>query len=148
VDAPVLAARLAHHGQVLVRQHGHDVHARRVVPDEERLAGFLRVVAVEEIDDLGRDFLVYGLRALQRQRTLILTHLILRRTVGGLAPQDIAWRRQTGRGLGIHGAGNLGNAGDRRVLARRRDGLLGWGLVDVGEAHALHGVEVVEIAPV
>ncbi len=26
-------------------------------------------------------------------------------------------------------------------------GLLRWGLVDVGEAHALHGVEVIEIAP-
>ena len=51
------------------------------------------------------------------------------------------------RGLGIDGAGNLGQAGDRRVLARRCDGLLGRGLVDVGEAHPLHGVEVVEIAP-
>src|SRR6185312_4497121 len=36
VDAPVLAALLADHRQVLVRQHGGDVHARRVVPDEER----------------------------------------------------------------------------------------------------------------
>src|SRR5262249_10584842 len=52
VDAPVLAARLTHHGHVLVRQHGDDVHARRVVPDEERLAGSPRIVAVEEVDDL------------------------------------------------------------------------------------------------
>ena len=42
VDAPVLAAPLAQHGLVLRRQHGHDVHARRVVPDEEGLVGLLR----------------------------------------------------------------------------------------------------------
>ena len=64
VDAPVLAAGLTHHGHVLGRQHGGDVHARRVVPGEERLIGFLGVVAVEEVDDLGRDFLVHRLRAL------------------------------------------------------------------------------------
>ena len=34
-----------------------------------------------------------------------------------------ARRRQADRGLGIHRAGDLGDAGDRRVLARRRDGL-------------------------
>ena len=58
VDAPVLAAGLTHHGQVLVRQHGGDVHARRVVPDEERLVGPARIVAVEEVDDLRRNLLV------------------------------------------------------------------------------------------
>ena len=47
VEAPVLAAGLADHGLVLRRQHGRDVHARRVVPDEEWLVGLLRVVAVE-----------------------------------------------------------------------------------------------------
>ncbi len=57
-------------------------------------------------------------------------------------------RRQADRGLGIHRAGNLGQAGDRRVSARRRDRLLGWGLVDVGEAHPLHRIEVIQIAPV
>ena len=81
VDAPVLAAGLAHHGHVLVRQHGRDVHARRVVPDEERLVGLLRVVAVEEVDDLGRDLLVHRLRALQRQRTLVLAGLVCRCSV-------------------------------------------------------------------
>ena len=65
----------------------------------------------------------------------------------GLAPDDRARRRQTGRGFRIHGAGNLGQAGDRRVLARRRDALLERGLVDVGEAHPLHRVQVVEVAP-
>ena len=44
--------------------------------------------------------------------------------------------------------GDLGKPGNRGVPARRRDGLLGRGLVDVGEAHPLHGVEVIEVAPV
>ena len=48
---------------------------------------------------------------------------------------------------GIHGAGNLRQAGNGRVFARRRDGLIGRRLVDVGEAHPLHRVEVIEIAP-
>jgi integrase len=42
----------------------------------------------------------------------------------------------------------LRDARDRRVLARRSDALHERGLVDVGEAHLLHGVEVIEIAPV
>ena len=46
VDAPILAARLADHRLVLRREHGGDVHAGRVVPDEEGLAGLLGVVAV------------------------------------------------------------------------------------------------------
>ena len=138
----------AQHGLVLRRQHGRDVHARRVVPDEERLVGLLRVVAVEEVDDLGRDLLVHGPRPLERQRALVLARLVLLRAVGGLAPDDRARRRQAGRGLRIHGAGDLGEAGDRRVLARRRDALHRRGVVDVGEAHLLHRVQVVEIAPV
>ena len=147
LDAPVLAARLTDHGQVLVRQHGRDVHARRVVPDEERLVRLLGVVAVEEVDDLGRDLLVHGLRTLERQRALILAALILRRAVGGLAPDHRTRRGQADRRRRIHRSGNLGEAGDRRVLARRRDGLQGRGLVDVREAHALHRVEVVQVAP-
>ena len=139
---------LAQHGLVLRRQHGHDVHARRVVPDEERLVGLLRVVAVEEVDDLGRDFLVHRLRPLQRQRALVPARLVLLRAVGGLAPEDRARRRQAERRLWIHGAGDLRKAGDRRVLARRRDALHGRRLVDVGEAHLLHRVEVIEVAPV
>ena len=62
--------------------------------------------------------------------------------------------QSTGRGgvrhtvvCGIHGAGNLRQAGDWRVLAGRSHGLLGRRLVDVGEAHPLHRVEVIEIAP-
>ena len=109
---------------------------------------FFGIVAVEEVDDLGRDFLVHRLRSLQGQRTLVLA-------ASGFAPvpsddlhaQHRTRRRQAHRGLGIHGAGNLGQAGDRRVLAWRRDGLLGRRLVDVGEAHPLHRVEVIEVAP-
>ena len=63
--------------------------------------------------------------------------------------------QSTGRGgvrqivvLGIDGAGDLGTPGIGVFLHRRRDALHGRGLVDVGEAHLLHGVEVVEVAPV
>ena len=56
-------------------------------------------------------------------------------------------RRQADRGPRVHRAGNRGKTRDRRVDARRRDGLLGRGLVDVGEAHTLHRVEVVQVAP-
>ena len=86
-----LPPRLAHHGHVLVRQHRRDVHARRVVPDEERLVGRLRVVAVEEVDDLGRDLLVHGLRALQRQRALVGARLVL-----AVPSEDL--HHSTGRG--------------------------------------------------
>ena len=138
----------AQHGLVLRRQHRHNVHARRVVPDEEGLVGLLRVVAVEEVDDLGRDFLVDGPRAIQRQRAFIFARLVLLRAVGGLAPEHRPRGRQAGRRLGIHGAGDLGNARDGCVLARRRNALHGRGAVDVGEAHLLHRVQVVEIAPI
>src|SRR5262249_42948836 len=53
VDAPILATRLTNHRQILVRQHGGDVHARGVVPDEEWFVGAAWIVAIEEIDDLG-----------------------------------------------------------------------------------------------
>ena len=49
--------------------------------------------------------------------------------------------------LRIHRARDLRKTGDRRVLAWRGDGLLGRGLVDVREAHALHRIEVIEVAP-
>src|SRR5262249_14636260 len=148
VDAPVLASTLADHLLVLRRQHGGNVHARRVVPDEERLVGAAWVVAVEEVDDLGRDLFVHRLRALQRQRALVAALLVLLRAVRGLAPQHVAWRRETDGGFRVNRTGHLRNAGDRRVLAGRRDRLRGRILVDVGEAHLLHGVEVIEVAPI
>src|SRR5262249_6932763 len=85
---------------------------------------------------------------LKRQRSLVTTALVRLGAVGGLAPQHITWRRQTDCGLGIDGTGDLWNAGDWRVLARRRDRLSSRVLVYVGEAHLLHGVEVIEIAQV
>src|ERR1700719_2123886 len=51
--------------------------------------------------------------------------------VGGLAPQHRPRRCQAHGCLGIHGAGNLRQAGDGRVLAGRSHGLLGRCLVDV-----------------
>ena len=69
--------------------------------------------------------------------------MFLARAVGGLAREHRTRRRQADRGLLIHRARDLGQAGDRRVLARRRDGLLRWRFVDVGEAHPLHRVEVI-----
>jgi hypothetical protein len=50
--------------------------------------------------------------------------------------------------LGVYGTGNLGDTRDRRVLARWRHRLLGRRFVDVGEAHLLHSIKVVQIAPV
>ena len=149
VDAPVLAAGLADHGLVLGRQHGGDVHARRVVPDEERLVGLLRIVAVEEVDDLGRDFLVHRLRPLQRQRALVPAHLVLARAVRGLA------RRAPGAGasgivvvLGSTAPGTSGTPGIGVFLHGGATVCSERGLVDVGEAHPLHRVEVIEVAPV
>ena len=123
------------------------MHARRVVPDEERLVGLLRVVAIEEVDDLGRDFLIHGFRALQRQRPLVTTGLVLLGAVGRRAGEHRPRRRHAEGRLRIHRARDLGKAAHRRVLARRHDGLFSRGLVDVGEAYALHRVQVVEVAP-
>ena len=148
VDAPVLAALHAQHGLILRRQHGHDVHARRVVPDKEWLVGPPGIVAVEEVDHLGRDFLVHSFGPLERQRALVTAALILLRAVGGLARDNRARRHQAERRFLIHGAGDLGEAGDRGVLARRRDALHGRRRIDVGEAHLLHRVEVIEVAPI
>ena len=64
------------------------------------------------------------------------------------------WHHKTGRGgvrqavvFGSTAPGTSGSAGDRRVFAWWRDGLLRRALIDVGEAHLLHRIEVVEIAP-
>src|SRR6516165_3708128 len=70
---------------ILGGEHGRDVHTRWVVPDEERLAGLRGIIAVEEVDDLGRDFLIHGLRAFQRQRAFIVAHLVLSSAIRGVA---------------------------------------------------------------
>ena len=76
VDAPVLAALRTQHRQVLWREHRGDVHAGRVVPDEEGLVGLLRVIAVKVVNDLGGNFLVDGRRSLEGQRALVLAALV------------------------------------------------------------------------
>src|SRR5208337_3449133 len=78
----------------------------------------------------------------------VLARLVLFRAVGRVAPDDRPRRRQAGRGPRIHGAGNLGAAGYRRVLARWCDALHSGAAIDVREADLLHGVEVIKIAPV
>ena len=81
-------------------------------------------------------------RSLQGQRTLVLACHVLGAAVGFAREHGTRWR-QADRGLGIHRTGHLGHAGDRRVPARWRDGLLRWRFVDVGEAHPLHRVQVI-----
>ena len=82
VDTPVFATGFAHHRHVFMRQHGRDVHARRVVPDEEGLVRFLGVIAIEKVNDLAGDFLVNRLRAIECQRTLVLARLVRFGAVG------------------------------------------------------------------
>ncbi len=124
------------------------MHAHVVVPEEERLAGLLRVVAVKPVDGRGRNLLGEGLGPFQRDWTFVPAGLALETAVLGGARYEQTRRRQAGRGLGIDRAGHLLYAGDRRVLARRRDSLIGRRLVDVGETHLLDGIQVVEIAQV
>jgi hypothetical protein len=140
-------AGFAYHCLVLVRQHGRDVHSSGVVPGKKRLVGLLGVVAVEKVDDLGGNFLVNGLRSVERQRSLVLARLFGTRAVGRRTREHRARRCQADGSLGVHGAGNFGHAGDRGVLARRRESLLARGLVDVREAYPLHRIKVVQVAP-
>ncbi len=131
----------------LSEKHGGDVHARRVIPDEERLVGLLGVVAVEEVDDLGGDFLVHGLGTFQRQRPFVLAALVLLGAVLRTCNGDRPWWGHTERRLRIDGTGDFWEPLDRGVLTGRNNALLGRRLVDVGEAHPLHGVEVIQVAP-
>src|SRR5262249_2377190 len=147
VDAPVLAASLTDHGHILVRQHGRDVHAGRVVPDEERLVGRLGVVAAEPVNEVTRDFLVHRFGAFQGQRTFVLALLILGRAVRGFHPQDVPGRCHASSGFWIDRAGRRRHAGNRLVLAWRRGALFGRRLVDVQGAYLLHGIEVVQGPP-
>ena len=107
---------------ILLRQHGRDVHAGRVVPAEERLVGLLGIVAIEQVDDVRGDFLVHRLRALERERAFILARLVLGRAVGGLHPKDRARRGHAGAGLRVNTARWVRDSGDRNrscTAARR-----------------------------
>ena len=66
----------------------------------------------------------------------------------GRAQQNRARRNQRDIRPWINRARGRCQALDRRVESRRRDALLGRRLVDVREAHLLHRVEVVQVAPV
>ncbi len=128
-------------------EHGGDVHARRVIPDEKRLVGLLGVVAVEEVDDLGGDFLVHGLGTFQRQRPFVLAALVLLSAIRGCTMNNRPRWRHAEPVSRIDGTGDLCEPLDRGVLTGRNNALLGRRLVYVGEAHPLHGVEVIQVAP-
>ena len=96
----------------LVTHHVHDtsptarrnVHARRVVPDEEWFVGLLGIVAIQPINDVGRDFLVHGFRTLQRQRAFVLARLFLAVPSGDFIQDHRARRRQASAVFGINRA--------------------------------------------
>src|SRR4029078_10497968 len=121
-------------------------HLGGVVTEEERLVAPPRIVAVEEVNDLRRDFLVDCFRPLQGQRTLVLACHVLGAAVR-FAREHRTRGCQTDGCFWIYRAGDFSHAGDRRVLARRGDGLLRWSFVDVGEAHPLHSLQWVTITP-
>src|SRR5205823_7662756 len=123
VHAPVLAALGTYHVHILVRQHGGDVHASRVVPDEEGLVSLLGIIAVEEVNHVRGDFLVYRFRALERERTFILARLVLRRAVGGLHPKDRARRGHACAGFRVNTAGGIRDPRDGNRCGWRHEGL-------------------------
>src|SRR5206468_7955660 len=147
VDTPILAAFGAEHVPILLRQHGRDVHAGRVVPDEEGLVSLLGIVSIEEINNVGGDFLVHSFRALERERTFILARLVLGRAVVGLHPKDRAWWGHAGAELRVNTARWIRDSGNGNRCAWWHDGLRGRVAVDIREAHLLHGVQVIEVPP-
>ena len=99
------------------------MHARRIVPDEEGLVGLFGVVAIEEVDDLAEisSSTVFDRSSVSGPSSLHVWFVSV--------PSD-EWHQSTGRGgvrqsrgLGIHCAGNLVEARDRRVLAWRSNAL-------------------------
>ena len=124
------------------------MHARGVVPNEERLVGLLGIVAIEEVDHLGGDFLIHCPGSVQGQRPFVTASLLRLRAVVGMAPKHRPRGRQANCRMRINGARNLWHARDRRVAARRSNALNQRGLIEIREAHSLHRVEMVEVAPV
>jgi hypothetical protein len=68
------------------------------------------VVAAEEVDHLGGNFVVHRLRSFERQRTLVAASLVILGAVGGLAPEHIARGCQADRRFGVHRARDLRDA--------------------------------------
>ena len=96
---------------------------------------------------MGGDFLVHGLRPLEGQRALVLAGLVLRRAIGRLALEHRARWGQAIRRLRIHGARDVGETWNWRVLAWRHEALFGRRFVNVRETDALHRIQVIEVAP-
>ncbi len=110
---------------ILRRQVRHDVHARRIQPDEERLA--VRVRLVDERQRLVADLVVYRLHARRAQFTGILDLLL-----ADLAPTRIHSRVIAGR--------------RPRVQHVARAYLVAQILRIVRMARVFHRVEVVQVA--
>jgi len=93
------------------------------------------------------DDLVDPARAFQRQWAFVLAGLVLGRAVGRFHPEDRARRSQARTGLWINRARDWRDSRDWHLHTRRRNALFGRALVDIVEAHALHRVQVIEVAP-
>src|SRR5215469_14491563 len=65
-----------------------------------------------------------------------------------MTPDDRPRWCHTSRGFGVHRPGDFWKTRNWCVLTRWSDNLVGRRLVDVGKAHGLHCVEVIEITPV
>src|SRR5215470_17651952 len=77
-----------------------------------------------------------------------MARLVSFRAVGGFTRENRARWGDAWCCLRVNGAWYIGDPRYRRVLARRRDALGRLVFEEVGEAHHLHGIEVVEVAPI
>src|SRR5215468_182869 len=93
LDGPAILRRA--HVLVLVREVRDDVHARRVQPQEERLA--VRPRLVYELERVGEDLVVHGLHAIRTQRTRVLDPLL-----ADLAPARLLGGIVHGGGPAMH----------------------------------------------
>ena len=123
VDRPAIL-RIAHR-LILRREVGDDVHARRVEPEEERLAVGLGLV--EELEGEVPDFVVHGLHPLGIERAGVFDLLLA----------DLAPARHHGR---------IVDVGRPAVNHVARADLVQQLLRIVGVRRVFHGVEVIEVA--
>src|SRR5204862_7181334 len=61
--------------------------------------------------------------------------------------EQLTGRQHAEWSLRMYGDRRMGKARDLRVFAGRNHRLFGWALIDVGETHPLHSVEVIQVAP-